>query len=654
MHKQKLNLILAGILFSNSVFADHMVSTYPTPAAQPNALDSLVIASNPYSPRRCGVDVIEIGFKNDKMPNADFHVALMRDTYDSTFGQIPPQIRKIYDYNMPSDIFWSTSAKPEDAEEPYAIVNRATHKKMIVAKLIWNLAAFLSSAVPYFGVGYYITDELVETYVRRNQYHRRQTTQFLNTIIEQKPQSLEGILDMNELKSIVAVGEEYSFEGLFLNPQVSEIVWEYNQDVRHSLRAQNYSRLINILNREGLIARPISPDFLVVYYDPNRKYAREFNTLYTDLDQLPKISNTKSDGKLIPIGIYAIGQLDQRVLTLDFMDSTRIRNRKVLDYMAYLGVKAGVTFLPLPFSLVVFAADKGVHFTLNKAGLNILTDIIETEAELAMLLQTGIAQLSPEIVESAKKQQEKNQLNPLLRWDGKPETNRKHNIVMAENFLKYHGDDLCEEVDSRREKEYRDDFLTFWEKGKRVFKNLLPFVSNESLVKEREKIISERFDIVKARQILRSANTRQNLKNDEVVEALRVVSLARDPDDTSLIAKLIEFPKTESIELAAIEAAKNHGHGDLLDALIKFLNSYTYDSEILANDGALNAAFQAIASLEYKKVIPIMPTYRKAIDFVEEKSNDPKLVASKANLERIKNKLKSDLRTYKEQQWRGQ
>ncbi|OQW49396.1 MAG: hypothetical protein A4S09_11960 [Proteobacteria bacterium SG_bin7] len=652
MPKQMLKWIIAGAFFSNSVFADHMVSAYNTPPPQANALDNLVVVSNPHSPRNCGIDILEIGFKNDKMPNPDFHIALMRDIYDPTYGPMPPQVRKIYDYNMPSNLFWS-SESPEEAEEPYAIVNRATHKKVIVAKLIWNLASFLTTVVPFFGVGYYVTDELIEMYVRRNQYHRRQTTQLLNTIIEQKPEAFQGILGINEVKSVVAVGEEYSFEGLFLNPAVSELVWQYNQDARHSLRAQNYSRLINILNREGLVARPISSDFLVVYYDPNRRYAREFNTLYTDLDKLPNISDFNG-GKLVPIGIYAIGQIDQRVLTLDFTDSKRIRNRKIFDYMAGLGVKAGVTFLPMPFSLVVFATDKGIHFVLSKAGLNVLTDIIESEAELAMLFQTGIAQLDKQIIDQAKEQQERNQINVLIRRDGKPETNRKNNMLMAENFLKYHGNDLCEEVDSRREKEYREDFLSFWERGKRAFSKLMPFVSNESLVRDREKIISERYDTIKSRHILNDFIMRPASNSDDVVAALHTVSLARDPDDADLIAKIIEYPRTEKIELAAIEAAKIHRHGNLLDSLIKFLNSYNYDSEILASDHSLSLAFEAIASLDYTKVIPILPTYRKAISFLEEKSNDPSLARSKNELERIKNKLNSDLKTYKEQLWRGQ
>jgi hypothetical protein len=632
------SLILVTTLFANTVHADHLVSHNAQPASPLGAIDNLVIRSNPNSPKQCGLDVIEIGFTKDQVN--DFHVALLRDTYDKSFGPMPPQIRKVYDYNMPADLVFWRKNKPENAEEPNSIIDRTTRKKQIVVKLVWDLAQFLASSVPYFGPAYYVTDELVEAYVRRNQFHRRQATQLLNTIIEEKPEAFQGIADLNEVKNIVGIGEEYTFGGLFVNSKVAEQVWQDNQDARNVKRAQNFNRLNSILSREGLTSRRISADFLVVYYDPTRQYAREFDTLHTDLKELPKISDSNGT-ELVPIGIYATGQLDQRILTVDFTDPNRIRARKAIKYMVDLGVKAGVSFLPLPFSLLVFSADKGVRFVLNKYGTNILTDIIQSEAELAMILQTGIAQLSPDLIDSAKKQIENNQLNLLIKWDGKPETNRVLNMEQTANFLKYGGRGLCKEVSSLREKEYRSTFLNFWERTGRAMKSLWPFSSREEMISDREQIISERFDLVKAREILeysRSASV------EDIIESLRVIGLAQDSDDAELIGKHMVDPKTEDVELAAVRSAKAHRSPDLFKYLKKLIEKYkSATPEIIRNDSSLSAAFQVIAALDYTEARQPVPSFDAAIRYLKEKNQDPKLIA----------KLTSARDAYWEQQWQG-
>ncbi len=645
--------LAVAYLFNQWALADHQpISQVALPA---DPLDHLVINVNPLSPSHCGVKLIEVGFRNHETQTPDFHLALLRDVYDSSFGPLPPQIRKVYDYNMPVDSkFWSASSSPEDAEEPYDIINRATRRKQIVAKIVWDLAQFVASSVPFVGAAYYVTDELVDAYVRRNQFHRRQTTQLLNTIIENRPQAFQNIVSLDEVKNIVGTGEEYTLGGLFVNRAVAELVWQYNQDSRNSLRAQNYSRLINILSREGLEARPISRDFLVVYYNPNKAYAREFETLYTDLDDLPKISGHQNGGELVPLGIYGIGQLDQRILTTDFTDHDRIRNRKALKYLVDLGVKAGSSFLPLPFNIIVSAANKAIRFTLNKHGTNLLTDVIQNEAELAMLLQTGIAQLSPQIIDDAKAHLKHQQLNILIKADGSPERNRQKNSVQVNNFLRYNGEELCNDVGSERENEYRQSFLSWWERVGRTFSSLWPFSSKTKLERERQDVIAQRFDLVKARYILRYYDsTRRNYPDNEVITALQAVALAKNEDDVQLIAKLIEYPGTETIELAAVRAARVHQDPDLVYALMKFLESYDFDAEILRNDKSLSSAFAALLALDYAEAMQPVPRYDLAINFVEKKMQEPQLADAKSDLKKIAEQITFKRNVYVERQWQG-
>lgn len=637
--------LLAVVTLGTSSFADHQ----PAPAAPPakhDPLENLIIASNPLSPKQCGVDIIEVGFQVPGQ-NPDFHLALFRDNYDLSYGPIHSQIRKVYDYNMPAD-----GDAPEDAEEPNSIINLASHKQQILAKVVWDLAQFAASSIPFFNSAYYVTDEIIDGYVRRNQYHRRQVTQLLNAILTKRPQALQNIISPEELKAIIGVGEEYTLGGLLVNSAVAELVWEYNQNSRHSSQAQNYSRVLSVMNREGLTVKRISDDFVVVYYDPAKQYPREFDTLYTDIGKLPKI-RAANGGDLVPLGIYGIGQLDQRVLTVDFTRSDRIRNQKIFKYMVDLGVKAGASFVPFPLNLVVNVVNKVFRFTLEKSGKSLLEDILQNEAELAMLLQTGMAQLSSDIVATAQHLNNQ-QLNVFINSDGHPSTNRRDNSRQINNFLRIRGKELCSEADKAREKEYRSMYLSWWERTSRSLRSLWPFSSDNDLREERRQVISQRFDYVKARQTLKYFGSSYHPQPEsEVISALETIAELRDEDDAELISNIIENPRTETLELAAIRAARAHRHPALLKSLIGFLNRNTYDAEILRADQSLTTAFAAIKYLDYPESRYPTRDYDMAYDFIRTQTENPSLEPVKPELVKILNMLEFDRIVYMERQWQG-
>lgn len=653
-----LRYLILFSLTTQSVYADHF--DVGTKVVNENKPNQIIVRKHPLSPQQCGIDVIEVGVKNDVTNEIDIITGLWRDRFDTSFGDTKPVVRKIYDYSMPPNYkFFYSKKNPKSADEPKDIVNIGKRRKHLVAKLVWDLAQFATMSMPYLAPIYYITDEFVDAYVRRNRFHRKQVTQLLNYVMEHDPHKLDGILDINELKQTVAAGEAYTFGGLFVNNNVADMVWEFNRDSQHALRAQNYSRLVNILNREGLVARPLTRDYVVVYIDPTKEYARDLDTVHTDLSELPKIKDVNGT-KLIPVAIYSIGQNSQRTINLDFIEKNRIRNRKALKYLVDLGVKAGVSFVALPYSLLIYITDKGVRFTLDKYGVNALSDSIDSEAELAMILQSGIAQISsnpelqPEQVEQAKKQLNSQQLNIFVRMDGKPESNRKANEIQMSNFLQYHSKELCDEANSDREKDYKQNYLTWPERTSRFWRTMMPFLSEEELAKERQLTIAERHEVISARKLLRFYDpNRKSVPETEVVRALYILANNRSDEDTDIITRIMLNPGTEGIELAAVGAARKHGSSDFAKPLSKLLEGYEFNSEVLNTDPTIVEAVQALSSLRYNDAGRPDYHYTIALNILNKKLSSPNLSESRAELTKVINKLNFEQGLIMERQWSG-
>ncbi len=570
---------------------------------------------NSYSPLQCHIKVIEIGYETAQAP--DIHLALFYD-------QLASKFRRIYDYNYPTHF---SQGK---------IVDTSERRQMVMSKILWDFAGFLSSSVPISAAAYFVTDEVIESYIRRNQFHRYHAAKLLEQLVEDESADVWETMDRTQIKKIIAQARLYSYGGIFVDDLYDQSVYEYMQDTRRLYRTQNYSRVLNRANIEGLTVKPLSKDFLIVYYDSTKSYPRDLNEMYLELANLRE-NTTDRKSTLVPLGLYAIGQDSQRLLTVDYQNEGRMQRRKAVKYFADLGTQAGVTFLPFPLNVAVFLTDKGVRYTLQKKGNTILSDLISSEAELKAVLESGIAEIPPELVEQTRKELANQQDNFFLNQNKNWQKARELNKVKMDNYLRSSTKELCQEFENLQENEFNHDYLS---RNERISRNIRkPFTLKKYLNREKEQIISERKSRVNALKVLKIYDPiKKNVTDRDLIQALLAIGMAKNDADISWLAAHINNPANEEIEFAALHAARMHQSSQLLPTLTKYLKSYkSVDEELFVNGSPFFEALQAIANIRYEK----RSEAQLAISELKDLAQIHRLTTEKSELQNIIRRLES-------------
>ncbi|MCB0385625.1 MAG: hypothetical protein KDD43_09545, partial [Bdellovibrionales bacterium] len=343
---------------------------------------SLEARLHPDSPVSCGVEVVEIGIPGED-GQFNTQLAFLRDKFDETYPGIIPKVRTIWDYSLPykehykkddvgnsRDNTWEAVPGP-----PPAIIEYEKIKREILLWTFWDFLSSVFSQVPIVGSLFYLSaDQFVDAYRNKKEYARTKSLYKLRLLLETENRSLLGLMPPGEIERIMAVGSEYSLKGLLISEGFEELVYHYQLNARRANRSQAFGTLLGAVNREGLVAKPILRDFVVVYFDPNAPQARELDDLFLDLKDMRRIKDV-SGRELIPLGIYGIGQARTRITAMDLTDEGHIKKRKIYKYLAELGANTGAIFVPLPFSILLKAAKEGVSFVLSKTGKSVMSDM---------------------------------------------------------------------------------------------------------------------------------------------------------------------------------------------------------------------------------------------------------------------------------------
>lgn len=560
---------------------------------------NLFLHRHPLSPTECGIEIIELGVKDPEDLNFEPQLALLRDTYDESYPEIAPKVRRIYSYNMPVSSHQASILT--HLPLPSVVVDVDEVKSHIIIKLLYGLTrTVLSSLGNPFASGATLTvDQFVDVYLRKRAYYRARALYLLKLLDRHERSDLQQYFYPGELERLIAVGSETEFKDLLITRDYEEFVYMAQNDRARESRIKNYSNLLSTLNREGLIAQPLFRDFVIVYYDPNKSYARKIDLTYSDLIEEPESALLRKNSiankqGLIPLGIYAIGSNVDRLLQYDFLQDKRVRDRKWVQYLVRLGQNLGTAFIPFPFSLIIRVTKIGAEFVLNKEGRNILADTLRTEGELLSLLDSGVVNLDPALVKTVKAEMESDQYQALntnifrlitLKPDNEIKVHQ-YRDVNASNmtfYLKKRSKSLCKEIEALREGEFRSEYLTRTESINRGFEAFLKyfgFSSDHDYAEERRQIIANRKELIEARRTLSQFDPYLYfLSHETIIEALNSIAQAKDPNDVPLFEELIKKFSDPDLISATMKAAVIHGNGNLSKPIRTYLSKFDRSAE---------------------------------------------------------------------------
>jgi hypothetical protein len=250
---------------------------------------ALTLKLNKQSPSSCGVDFLEIGPEKGGKFQPQF--SLLLDRYDSSFPGVQPKVRKIYSYFLTPQMktvrkrMGKSNTEAKVIYEPPVVLDLDSPKKGILMKLTFDIvqSVVLTLSAGTAAPATLTVDQVVKSYLQRREYHLIRAMYAIKLLTESEDPKLTKYIPREELNRILAFGQERGIKGLLLNKDNVGAVTQHHEDLRNENRAKNFANLLSVLNREGLDAQPLFRDFVVVYFDPNKSYAREIDLQYSDL-----------------------------------------------------------------------------------------------------------------------------------------------------------------------------------------------------------------------------------------------------------------------------------------------------------------------------------------------------------------------------------
>jgi hypothetical protein len=562
---------------------------------------NLTIQKHRKSPS-CGIDFLEIG--SSKGGKFEPQFALLLDRYDSSYPGVNPKVRKIYSYYLPEEMKsvhkkkLGQKSQASSYAQPPLVLDLDAPKRSIVLKLTYDLvqSLILSTSAGIAAPATFTTDQFVEGYLQKREYHLHRAIYAIKLLTESEDPKLEKSIPKEELHRILAHGDERGIKGLLLDKSNVEAVTQHHEDIRNLNRSTNFANLLSVLNAEGLIAQPLFKDFVVVYYDPQKKYARNIDLQYSDLDIQPESISLRNNAHwkktgVIPLGIYSIGAESNRLLTVDFSDPARMKERKMIRYLTQVGTDTGTTFIPFPFSLILTVSAEGAKFLLNKSGKNLLESILQSEAELAQLIDSGFVEIDPLLLKEAKKGLDDQKTNFFLSSQKSMAKNRAQNAKNATVYLQSRNKQICENIENAREKEFREEYLTTGESVGRGFFKVWGSLTGKKNTEQanRKEIIEERAPLVNARNLLESYDPSEiSLPIELLTPAIEEVGKAKKREDVPLLGRILLDNVEPELESPILQAINDHKNGNLA----KFLDLYLEENPNAATREFLKALKQ--------------------------------------------------------------
>ena len=604
----------------------------------------------------CGIEYIDVGVMNGD--EFDVHLTLLKDNFDRSYGNTTSKIREVYSYNLPykkkTKNIRSIDGELEEVEvptHPPLIISSKQKNTEVIASIINELAIDNAHYFNIWGLPVFGVTQFMKKSFKKNKYFRDRSSYFLKLARNNTESKLLSYVTKGEVDSILGLAGSYSSSGLIVTERYYKLVSEYEKSIANIYRTGNYNKLLNVLNREGLIAKPLNKDFIVVYYDPSKEYARKIDVLHSDLgkEYLDKVQEYKS-GSLVPLGVYSIGADAERLLSVDFTTHLKIKKRKEFQFFTGLAKDIGGLFLPFPLTTLLTVSEGVGKVVFNAQGKHIFSSVISSEAHLAALLDSGLAKIDSKLSSKIRGDLESNH-SELDFGESYKESelkeNRRENKSRMAGYISTQRENICNRIKGIREREFRKTYLKFGERVYRRFTSLWEkFSSNKEGLNlyERNRLstIRKRSDLVDSRLLLKDFDPfKRNYPEELVVKSIFELSLSKEKKDAVVIRKFLNYSISEKVELASILAVQLNKRPMFYKALIDKVENYTLFRNIYSSNEVYRESLKALISLKLNKKKKL----NKIVDIIQNTISVENDSSSLSDLERfltvIKNKKDS-------------
>lgn len=230
-------------------------------------------------------------------------------------------------------------------------------------------------------------------------------------IIDEKLPELVDVIGRENLKDIGAsLRIRYRgttndiIDATFSKRELRGDFYEEVERFRTEVQSVNMSKLVTRANEEGLVVVPYSRDMAILYYDPKVPFEKSHYRnllLNTNLEKKHEIYNRieNENNKIIPLGVFFMSDKATVTKTIDFerpkIPLIKENAVNVIDY----ALTIGMSFID---SFWIGTAVKAGYFAgkliLKKKGKLFLASLLESEAHLEVLMNSGLVQIDHEEV----------------------------------------------------------------------------------------------------------------------------------------------------------------------------------------------------------------------------------------------------------------
>ncbi len=181
------------------------------------------------------------------------------------------------------------------------------------------------------------------------------------------------------------------------NQEESKLYYQKHLEFKTEVQSINMGKLTQRANEENLVVEVVSRDLAILLYDPNSEmHVNGYDDLLLNTRKSLKEYNGT---KLVALGVFTTIDSAGPTKVVDFERSKNpIKNERITKFLDF-GVGLGLSFISSNY--ITTPLNVGNFFTklvLKKSGKVYQKNLIESEATLKALLDSGVIELDPQEV----------------------------------------------------------------------------------------------------------------------------------------------------------------------------------------------------------------------------------------------------------------
>ena len=412
----------------------------------------------------------------------------------------------------------------------------------------------------------------------------------------------------DEMKRLLLAGQNIlQLRKLFVDRTLAPKAWDWSAQTLRANADHNETRLSFVLERagqRGLLLERWGDHFATLKWhrDGLPEVVTWLDSVHLDvkghqlLDGVPTsdererlrqgLNDTVGDAdveRYVTVAVYDLMNSNQdKVKVVDGVSGPRdSAQRKYVQVFHSIGLDFGGSLLSLGPKVLMDVVDRGINLLFNKRGVMILYDHLEeSEAELFASLNSRLRDVPDDTrdrlrIEGALHAQN---INLFTGREGDAHANRITNAARMTTYLQEHGQQLCEEVNSARDTDFRAEYLTQAESievGLRHLVGWLPGLPHRDGRGQWAALIKERLPAIEARRTLRLYDPEKygSSKVPEVRAALATLAVLHDRQDVTILGQVLHRTAEESVMTSSLEAMAAHGDAELSASIGEWLGT---------------------------------------------------------------------------------